>query len=223
MNHVMATYSSAASMSPHRLEHALSAAIGRLRAGAGLAPTTTISALGLPRVPAARFTAAPLTTEGLDRAECWPEPLRSSIGAPIYADRIADRGGWDGFIKGYVIRQGLPPEAVEQAAKGLRIYRRLCAPLREHDLALELCRLRTLLAVRAETDEDWQFKLDTYMDELAEYPADIVVQVLRYWSRNEKWWPTWAELHDLLQRRARSRLACISALEQIARSADVSV
>ena len=185
---------------------------------AGLSTPATTNALGLPRVPAVRFAPALLTTDGLDRPECWPEPLRSCIGAPVYVDRITDRGGWDGYITGYEIRSDVPAEAAAQAAKGLKFYQQLCAPLHDQDLARELCRLRTMLAVRAETELDWQFKLHSYMEELEEYPADIVVQVLRYWGRNEKWWPTWAELHDLLERRVRTRLACIHALDRVARS-----
>jgi hypothetical protein len=167
-------------------------------------------------VPAVRLSPALLTTEGLDHAACWPEPLRSCVGAPIYVDRIAERGGWDGYVIGYETRPGIPPEAAAQAAELLATFRRLCAPPEERDLARELCRLRSTVAARAEDELDWQFKLGVYLDELAGYPADIVVQVLRYWSRNEKWWPTWAELHGLLERRIRSRAACLDALAKTA-------
>ena len=51
-----------------------------------------------------------------------------------------------------------------------------------------------------------------YAEYLAEYPADVVIDALRWWARVEKWWPAWSELKELLDRRVIRRKALRKAL-----------
>jgi hypothetical protein len=59
---------------------------------------------------------------------------------------------------------------------------------------LEVTRLRTLTAKRAEGEFDLELSVGAITEELAVYPEDIVVDVCRNWARNNKWFPTLSEL-----------------------------
>ena len=51
-----------------------------------------------------------------------------------------------------------------------------------------------------------------YADELCQYPADLVVQVLKDWADQSTWFPSWHELHDNLQWQTDKRQFRVDAL-----------
>jgi hypothetical protein len=62
------------------------------------------------------------------------------------------------------------------------------------------------------TTEELSLQLAVYTDELGQYPADIVVKVLRDWPKQSKWWPTWHELDIELGWRTNRRQYKLDAL-----------
>jgi len=89
-----------------------------------------------------------------------------------------------------------------------------CAPAPPETAARELTRLKAMTKARATGDIDTRMQAAAYTEELARYPADVIVSACRYWSSVETWWPSWAELKDLLDFRLRKRLALARALRE---------
>ncbi len=82
----------------------------------------------------------------------------------------------------------------------------------------ELLRLKLRTKNRAQSEHELAFQIAIYADDLADYPQDVVVDALRYWAKNEKWWPAWAELKPLLDDRVERRRALIKVLRRVPRS-----
>lgn len=92
--------------------------------------------------------------------------------------------------------------------------REVCASLRpatEADMEMWLGKL-SLVAVRKKTDElESELTLLAYTERLVAYPGDIVRDTLQSW--HSKWFPTWGELKEIMDRRVAPRLAVKTALE----------
>jgi hypothetical protein len=71
----------------------------------------------------------------------------------------------------------------------------------------EIARLRAMTKARAESNTDLEMLAHVYAEELANYPPDVIRAACRGWARREKWWPSWAELKDCLDRAVRRRQA----------------
>ena len=84
-------------------------------------------------------------------------------------------------------------------------------------------RLKLRTKNRAQSEKELAFQIAIYADDLAEYPQDVVVGALRYWAKNEKWWPAWAELKALLDARVNRRLALIEALRRVPREPPLEI
>lgn len=67
-------------------------------------------------------------------------------------------------------------------------------PAPQKMLAQELSRLRVLTVARNMGQEDLKALVSIYLEELAAYPADATIATLRAWPRENKFWPTLAEL-----------------------------
>lgn len=197
------------------LGHGLGRAIGLLAGGTGSGkPRRTEH--GLPVVaPVAAAQAVATDEREIDRPDDWPTPLRSCIVGARWRDRISTKHGWDGFPTSYEIAPVIPAETVELARQYWAAYRELCAPLDETSLARALLGLRDMTVRKAEEGADWQVTLENWLDELRHYPADIVLWAIGFWRRNERFWPTWMEFKQLLDRRVAQRVACMEALKQI--------
>lgn len=176
-----------------------------------------LTACGLPAVPAVSAKEAKATEERMDRVASWPPLLQSCIADVEWSSTASEAGGWDGYPIRYRIAKELPADAGETAAIWLNCYREQCAPLDEQGLLQELLRLRQRVISRAQQGADTQLMLETWLEDLRPYPADMVIWALGYWGRNERFWPAWSEIHLLLERRVRQRQAVITALEEIVR------
>jgi hypothetical protein len=137
-----------------------------------------------------------------------------------HVDRSSEHG-WDGYVGGYDVPAVVPAEAVAQAGRCLAAYRAMCAPMDERDLAVELYRLRQKTIRRNEQELDWQVALDVWLDELAVYPADIVLWALRFWGRNERFFPIGNDLQRLIEPKVTERRVLMEALEKLATPAEV--
>jgi hypothetical protein len=189
--------------------------IGLLRGGIGSGRPLTTEA-GLPRVPALPAGEMVRTEENVDRPASWPAPVRSLIRSTRWRDGTsAGDAGWDGYPVEHEIVAEVPAEAAELADRLLAQYRQLCAPMARTDLAYLLGRLRLSVVKKHDEEFDWKTILDVWLDDLSQYPADIVVWALGYWHRNEKWWPIWCEFLPLLERRTEQRKAVMDALQTI--------
>jgi hypothetical protein len=85
-------------------------------------------------------------------------------------------------------------------------------PLPSEQILKELTRLKLKTMARNITTEELSLQLAVYTDDLAQYPADIVVKVLRDWPKQNKWWPTWHELVNEMEWRTNGRQYKLDAL-----------
>ena len=76
--------------------------------------------------------------------------------------------------------------------------------------------MRFLTKARAEHQDDLKFMLAIYADKLSEYPADVVMHVLKTQPSQSMWWPAWDELRDRLELYAKKRMKRYAALRDLA-------
>ena len=75
-----------------------------------------------------------------------------------------------------------------------------------------LAELAVLTKRRADDDASADLTLSAYAQRLAQFPADVVEQVLHGWVSANVFWPAWAELQLAIDRRMAGRLAIKRAL-----------
>lgn len=109
------------------------------------------------------------------------------------------------------LRKGAPIDLVDECS---RMVRGACQPMARREILAGLSRLRTLTAARKEDTDDMQWTLETYADELEEYPGDVVAYVLRTQHKVDRWWPAWAELAERLDRESARRFTLRDALRR---------
>lgn len=199
------------------LGRALESAIGTLRGGPGSGAKR--NAAGLPDLPRTDRTPDPLP-DARNPAASLPPSLRSWLGEARWRDAAPGAGGWDGFVQAYAVRAGEPPADVVALADAVRgELRGALRPAGDTLLARELARLRALCRARAEDATTIELVLEAYIDQLRDYPAAVVVDVLRTWPRLSPWWPAWEELQTLLDRRTRPYAALLQACDDLVKAA----
>ena len=77
-----------------------------------------------------------------------------------------------------------------------------------------LAELSVQVATRAQTDFNGELTLKVYARNLAEYPADVVRDVVNEWPSRSKWWPTWHELKERLDAKCQRRRVLESELHK---------
>lgn len=125
------------------------------------------------------------------------KPLNREFIDPVY--------GYDYEFVGYELIDGDISESDKAAARLL--VDEVCRPSEPTVIFKELARLRVLTKARAESSYDIESMASIYADEMASYPQDCIVWACRKWARMEKWWPSWSELKELLDRAAKKRFA----------------
>lgn len=133
--------------------------------------------------------------------------MRSALREEVI-DRTTEAFGFDVEFRGY--RQIDAP--VADIDRALALVDDSLASASPQLIKAELARLRVTTKARAEGADDLRMTMAAYAEYLTEYPADVVVDALRWWARVEKWWPAWAELKELLDRRVLKRKALRKAL-----------
>lgn len=79
-----------------------------------------------------------------------------------------------------------------------------------------IARLAVKCGRRKEDDRSADFSLAVFIEDLREYPADLVVAALRYWPTCSKWWPDWADLHGVLEELMVERRGVVEAARKAA-------
>lgn len=149
-------------------------------------------------------------------ALCEPDEVDRSLQAllppslvqrlkPVNREFIDPVYGYDYEFIGYELSDGDIPESDRVSARLL--VDEVCRPSEPIIIFRELARLRVLTKARAESSDDLESMASIYADEMASYPQDCVVWACRKWARMEKWWPSWSELKELLDRAAKKRFA----------------
>ena len=87
---------------------------------------------------------------------------------------------------------------------------RAMTPAPENEIHEWLAELQVITVRTREDDVTTALKVKAYTARLSNYPADMVKAVLLGWRG--KYWPTWGELADDLDRRGTSRNAMLSRL-----------
>lgn len=153
--------------------------------------------------------------EATDKAllMCLPPSVERSIGSKerTVIDSVY---GFDTVFESYYFAE---PPSREDAAAALVIAERACVPAPQRAIVAELARLRLLVTVRAEQEKSLEALAIAFAEEMAEYPPDIVRGVIREWGRREKWWPSWAELKERLDRAFKKRRALRDSLRKVVR------
>lgn len=120
--------------------------------------------------------------------------------------------GWEGVtVTGVSVVDGASPAAVRAALDDIE---RLCAPADLKLVASSLAKLKALTASRAKTGEDMSLTALAYTEELAAYPADVVVAACKAWQSANTWWPSWAELKNECDKRMMGRTQIRDALRR---------
>jgi hypothetical protein len=122
-----------------------------------------------------------------ERQRIWDDPLT---------------GFHSEFLEYHPLPPALPAEALV-AARELVAY--ALQPAEHQRLIGEVARLRLMTKTRAVSEEDQAALLHVMSEELAIFPADVVVDALRGWARRETFFPSLAEIVEQCHRTARRR------------------
>lgn len=140
-------------------------------------------------VPAAlgrRAASAPITMPSL------PDSLRPLVEREIY-DYDADQPADDAWRMPSRVPDEVRPVLPTLIAGREAAMR---APTEREVVAVLLGRLAMHYALADRPAEHHQMVVDDYVEDLAEYPAAVIAEVVREWRRTEKWWPRVAELRE---------------------------
>lgn len=100
---------------------------------------------------------------------------------------------------------------------------RLMQPAPEDAITEELFKLNALTKRRSEDDVEGAVRFEAYAELLRGYPADVAVDVVRWWPRQSgsvgMWWPSGNELVRACEIRTAERRAIIAALKRCAPAA----
>jgi hypothetical protein len=105
---------------------------------------------------------------------------------------------------------------LEDIKRALWMVEQTLRPAPSVTIVNELARLKVTTKSRAEAGEDLTLMLAAYAEYLSEYPSDVVVDAMRAWARNEKFWPAWSELKESLDWRVKKRRAIQAGLRRAA-------
>lgn len=124
-------------------------------------------------------------------------PTNPSTGEP---------SGWRDVVKGaeVALTDGANIE------KALRVAEASMAPAAPPNIGAWLTELHHITARRNEDADSATLTMAAYIKRLLQYPGDIVRQTLQEWSG--KWFPTWAELKEILDARTAPRVAIRDAI-----------
>jgi hypothetical protein len=176
--------------------------------------TRALSSIGLPRSAIAVATPGrrSLDPEAVDKQllASLPPAIERSLHS---RQRIWDEPG-SGFhseIIGYELERGaeITTAEIDRAHELLAVALHPASP---QTLVTELTRLRLMTKARAQGDDDQTAVLAIYAEELAEYPADVVVSALRGWAKREVFFPALADLHEACHKASRKRRALAECL-----------
>lgn len=128
-----------------------------------------------------------------------------------WRDGIGKDGQFDAEFNGYALTCEVPGADLEAAHRQIQQFN---APANLPEIVTELVRLRALTKMRNETEIDSQIMISALAEEMAPYPIDIIQDACRKWARMEKFFPSWAELKDMIDFRFNRRKRLEQALAE---------
>lgn len=168
-------------------------------------------------MPATRGHSTALVLDSRDPAASLRRRVTSCL-ASTWID--GDTGyGWDGRVAGYEL---VAPLQADELAEAIGTIEAALMPAPAKQIVAELTRLRQLTISRDRSTVDLELLLAAYADELRQYPGDAVTVVLREWPRSHRFWPSLAELVELLEPIVTPRRELLNALRRGYREPEVS-
>lgn len=132
--------------------------------------------------------------------------VKSLLSVPVNRDYVDLTYGWDGYVLSYHLPAVI--EATEEDLRGALVEVDMAMQtLPDEGMVMEINKLKVRCKMRAEQQEDLEIIIACMIDDLSEYPADVVMGVLKEWPRLSPWWPSWNELYERLERKASPRRA----------------
>jgi hypothetical protein len=131
-----------------------------------------------------------------------PLRLRSSL-TERWENRSTEEYGWDAEFLGYAWLA--PPDDDDEIRQALIMLEPTLVPGRTQEIIVALTQLRFTTISRNIDASDWKMTLAAYASGVARYPGDCVLDAIKFWSENEKFWPALVELRVLIERRCRRR------------------
>lgn len=157
-------------------------------------------------LPAARTAAIPLQR---DPGALLPPHVTSQLDTTWETNNTGY--GWDGYVSSYELTG---PISEEDRVAALRQVEQWLQPAPPQLILAELTRVRALTISRDQSTADLELVAAAYADELREYPADAVREVMREWPRTHRFWPTLCELVERLEHLVTPRKALREALRR---------
>ena len=112
-------------------------------------------------------------------------------------------------VQDYVISGDLSQKDVSDAVAVLEKANMPCG----HETALKaVTALRLRTTAKPEHSNDIAAMVALYVDDMADYPEDVVIEACRSLARSNKWFPAWAELYEALEWRVRKRRLMLKAM-----------
>jgi hypothetical protein len=135
------------------------------------------------------------------------ETTSSYTADPVY--------GFTGTIETYMAVGSLKEEQRGELRNAIIMLEDASRPAPSDMIVYELGRMRVQTKAKAEDTDNMEFILRVYAEDMREYPADVIREACRKWSRTEKFFPAWSELKEILDRLAAKRRRLLFAVKQI--------
>lgn len=93
----------------------------------------------------------------------------------------------------------------EDLRAGLALVQRCLRPTPAAFIAKQMAACDMVTKARPEHAMDTKARITIFVDDLSEFPADVVAEAFRWWRRTEKWSPTVADIRERCWRYASVR------------------
>ena len=113
-------------------------------------------------------------------------------------------------VIGYILENKLDPKEIHEAINALEAT---MSPPDRRMLVELITEVFTLTKMRGSNQIELDFAVRAYAARLADYPADTVFAVLKDWPNRSKWWPSWCEIKEQLDKTDRKGMM-VKALRQ---------
>lgn len=185
------------------LGQAASSSIGRLRGGTGsVVPLTTVE----PDLPAAVEEAvATGDPRAVDKAliASLPRTLSSLVSIATNADYEP--------IGLTIANVDIVP--LDDLRTGLALVVRCLRPTLASYIAQQMAACDMVTKARPEHAMDTKARIAVFVEDLREFPADVVAEAFKFWRRTETWSPTVVDIRERCWRKAAIRVSAKLRLE----------
>ena len=124
--------------------------------------------------------------------------------------RVEEQHSPDYDFKGYLITNDIPANDLNAAYQALNASLK---PAEDELIAGALLECRALMAHKNDGG-DIDIILEAFVKRLKDYPKDAVLESLRKYPNDNKWFPTWSELQDDVEFRCKRRIELKKAIER---------